>query len=88
MGERVVFYAANHKYDSIEKPMRQQGMGSPRTIIIEDDVWLGAYSIILPSCKKIGKGAIIAAGSVVTSDVPSYAIFGGNPAKLIKSRNE
>ena len=54
-------------------------------IIIEDDVWIGANTIIC-SGVKIGQGAVIAAGSVVTKDVPPYAIFGGNPAKLIRYR--
>lgn len=55
-------------------------------IIIEDEVWIGANVTIL-SGVTIGKGAIIAAGSVVTKDVPSYSIIGGNPAKIIRYRN-
>jgi len=53
---------------------------------IEDDVWLGHNSVILPSVNKIGRGAVIAAGSIVTKNVPSYSIVGGNPAKVIKYR--
>lgn len=88
MGEGVVFYASNHKFDRLDIPMLKQGMSEPRTIEIDDNVWIGAFSIILPSCSKIGYGAIIGAGSVVTKDVPEYAIIGGNPAKIIKFRNE
>lgn len=54
-------------------------------ISIKDDVWIGLNSIIL-SGVTIGKGAVVAAGSVVTKDVPDYAIVGGNPAKIIKYR--
>ncbi len=53
-------------------------------ITIEDKVWIGPNSIILKGI-KIGEGAIIAAGSVVTKDVESYTLVGGNPAKKIKS---
>jgi virginiamycin A acetyltransferase len=52
-------------------------------LVIEDEVWIGTNAIIL-SGLTIGKGAIIAAGAVVTKDVPPYAIVGGNPAKLIR----
>jgi virginiamycin A acetyltransferase len=54
-------------------------------IIIGNDVWIGNGSILLPGV-KIGNGAVIAAGSVVTKDVPDYAIVGGNPANIIKYR--
>jgi len=51
---------------------------------IEDDCWISAGVIILPNV-KIGKCSIIAAGAVVVSDVPSFSIYGGIPAKLIKN---
>nr|WP_315026738.1 CatB-related O-acetyltransferase [uncultured Chryseobacterium sp.] len=58
---------------------------SKGNIIIEDDVWIGSNSVIL-SGVKIGRGAIIGAGSVVTKDVEPYAIVAGNPAKKIRNR--
>jgi len=54
-------------------------------IIIGNDVWIGAYSIIL-SGVKIGDGAVVGAGAVVSKDVPPYAIVAGNPAKIIRYR--
>ncbi|WP_100405631.1 CatB-related O-acetyltransferase [Bacillus solitudinis] len=54
-------------------------------IIIEEDVWVGSNSVIL-SGVKIGRGAIIGAGSVVTKNVPPYSIYAGNPARLIRMR--
>lgn len=53
--------------------------------VIGNDVWIGRESIIMPGV-KIGDGAIIAAYSVVTRDVPAYTVCGGNPARLIKAR--
>ncbi|WP_462405921.1 CatB-related O-acetyltransferase [Gracilibacillus sp. Marseille-QA3620] len=55
------------------------------SILIGDEVWIGDNALIM-SGVHIGKGAIIAAGSVVTRDVPPYSIVGGNPAKVIKYR--
>ena len=57
-----------------------------KDVIIEDNVWLGNRVTILPGV-KIGEGAIIQAGSVVVKDVPKYAIAGGHPAKVFKSRD-
>ena len=65
----------SEKYEAISKG----------DIIIEDDVWIGQNSIIL-SGVHIGQGAVVAAGAVVTKDVPPYAIVGGVPAKVIKYR--
>ena len=56
-----------------------------KEVIIEDDVWLGTRCIILPGV-RIGAHSVVGAGSVVTRDVPPYAIVGGVPAKLIKMR--
>ena len=57
-----------------------------KTIVIEDNVWLG-NRVTITGNTTIGEGAIIAAGSVVCKDVPPFAIVGGNPAKIIKYRN-
>lgn len=53
---------------------------------IENDVWIGNNALILPSVKRVGNGAIIGAGAVVTKDVPDYAIAAGNPARIIGYR--
>ena len=56
-----------------------------RGVVIEDDVWVGTRAIILHGV-TIGRGAIVAAGAVVTNDVPRYAIVGGSPARVLKFR--
>lgn len=55
-----------------------------RNVIIEDDVWIACMSIILRGV-HIGQGAVIAAGSVVTKDVPAWSVVAGNPAKVVKT---
>ena len=62
----------------IERPLFSKG-----PVIIEDNVWIGEKASIMPNV-KIGKGAIIGANSVVTKDVSSYSIVGGNPARVLK----
>jgi virginiamycin A acetyltransferase len=94
------FLHANHRYDWITTSSQLWGpvtpeiaemhmkMGHPTCngdIIVENDVWIGAKSTIM-SGVKIENGAVIAACSVVTKDVPPYAIVGGNPAKIIRYR--
>ncbi|MDD3320946.1 MAG: DapH/DapD/GlmU-related protein [Paludibacter sp.] len=86
MAEDVLFLGGNHNFENIEIPMGHQGGGGKTPLQIEDDVWIGARAMILPGCKHIGKGVIIGAGSVVTKDIPDYAIVGGNPARVIKYR--
>lgn len=56
------------------------------TCVIGDDAWIGAGSLILAGCRGIGVGAVVAAGSVVTRDVPDFAIVAGNPARRIGER--
>ena len=84
MAPRVSLYAENHNFDSIDVPMKDQGVATA-PIIIEDNCWIAANSIIL-SGVRIGKGSVIAAGSVVTKDVAPYSVMGGNPAKKLKTR--
>ena len=87
MGPNCTMYSRNHAFDRLEIPMCKQGFQEEKTIVIDDDVWIGGNVIILPG-KHIGKGSIIGAGSVITKDVPEYAIVGGNPAKIIRFRDE
>ncbi|WP_128548358.1 acyltransferase [Larkinella soli] len=83
---RVSIYAENHNFSSILEPMKDQGV-TRQFVIIEDDCWITANSVILAGV-RIGRGSIVAAGSVVTKDVPPYSIVGGVPAKVIGNRAE
>ena len=84
IAQNVVLRSSNHCFTHLSIPIRYQGH-DPGFIVIEDDVWIGANSVILPNV-KIGADSIIGAGSVVTKDIPSHSIYGGVPAKLIKLR--
>ena len=82
----VTFLNSNeHRFDLIGKMMWDSGRGDEEAIIVEDDVWIG-FGAILMSPLHIGRGAVIAAGSVVRNDVPPYAIVAGVPAKLVRMR--
>jgi virginiamycin A acetyltransferase len=82
----VMLMPTNHAFASRDLPIRHQGFApSKGGILIEDDVWVGANAVILDGA-KIGRGAIIGAGSVVTGEVPAYEIWGGVPAKKIGVR--
>lgn len=82
----ILVMGGGHKYDRLDIPMGEQGDIGRTSLVIEDDVWIGARVTILAKNYKIGRGAIIGAGSVVTKEVPPYAIVAGNPAKVIKYR--
>lgn len=85
MGPRCVIYTYNHRTDDLTKPMCEQGITDEMPVIIGDDVWIGGNVTILPGV-KIGSHSIIGACSVVTKDVPEWAIVAGNPAKVKKFR--
>jgi maltose O-acetyltransferase len=87
MGEDVLVIGSTHLFDDRNIPMCFQKMGKVTKLVIEDDVWIGSRSTILQNVRKIGQGSIIGAGSVLTKDVPPYAIVGGNPARILKYRN-
>jgi maltose O-acetyltransferase len=86
MGPDVKIYSRNHKFERLDIPIGKQGKNYYETFI-GNDVWLGANVIVTAGC-RIGDHAIIAAGAVVTADVPAYAVMGGVPAKIIRYRNE
>ncbi len=86
MGEDLLSLGGGHNYEHLYIPMGKQGNKPSTPLHICSDVWIGARAIVLPGCKCIGKGVIIGAGSVVTKVIPDYAIVGGNPAKVLKSR--
>lgn len=81
-----VISPANHEYRDPLTPIRMQRfMPSKGGVVIEDDVWIGAHCTLLDGT-HIGKGSIIAAGSVVNGKVEGYSIYAGAPAKKIRER--
>lgn len=86
MGEDVLFLGAEHSIERTDVPIaRQVGIGKVPLLIVGNN-WIGSRVIVLPGCKRIGEGAVIGAGAVVTKDVPDWAVVGGNPAKILKMR--
>ncbi len=87
MGPRCVLLASSHRTSSVDVPMNVQGFVEDRVITVEDDVWIGAGVTILPG-RRIGRGSIVGAGSVVTVDVPPWSVVAGNPARVVRDRRE
>ncbi|WP_068171241.1 CatB-related O-acetyltransferase [Neokomagataea thailandica] len=98
IGPKVLIILGNHRYDTVTTypfktlkafwPEAEDAVDdhtSKGGIIIGHDVWVGARAVIL-SGVTVGSGAIIAAGAIVTKDVPPYSIVGGNPARVIRYR--
>ncbi len=85
IGQELLVYTQNHAMARTDIPMRQQGMTDVNPVAIGNDVWIGSRVTILPGV-HIGDGAVIGAGAVVTKDIPPYEIWGGNPARKLKSR--
>ncbi|WP_413815224.1 CatB-related O-acetyltransferase, partial [Desulfosarcina sp.] len=95
IGPGVKIFQANHPMDwpSMHPYFYRKDLGYVENegivrgaLDIGHDVWLGANTIITPGCSKIGHGAVVAAGAIVTRDVPPYAVVAGNPAAIKKYR--
>lgn len=86
IGRELHIVGGGHYYLNKEMTIGQQGAKSKSQLEIEDDVWIGERVTILSNVTNIGKGSVIGACSVVTHNVPSYAVVAGNPARVIKYR--
>ena len=89
-GPEVAIHGGNHRTDLVGRFMVEVGEAEKRPeddlgVVIEDDVWVGTRATILHGV-RIGRGAIVAAGAVVTRNVPPYTVVGGVPAKPIRTR--
>jgi len=82
IGSEVEIITCSHNIDSEDWEHKSYG------IKIEDYVWLATKAFILPSCRKIGKGAVCAAGSVLAKDVEKMSIMAGNPAEHLRRRKK
>jgi len=95
MANGIYLRSANHRFEDLTLPIVRQGHESKRieyqgklySIVIENNVWLGAKSIVLTGA-FIGEGSVVAAGSVVSSAVPPFSIVVGNPARVIANRKK
>ncbi len=77
-----------HKHSVKTRALKKNQEILLNALSIGQDAWIGANVVILPGVKKIGKGAVVGAGSIVTKDVPDYDIVAGSPAKSIGRRQE
>ena len=80
IGSETEIITTSHNIDSIDWEHKSYG------IVIEDYVWLPTGIMVLPSCRKIGYGAVVSSGSVVVRNVEAMSVVGGNPAKEFKKR--
>lgn len=87
MGPEVLIYTVNHASSRIDIAIKYQGVTEEKPVVIGAGSWICARAIILPGV-HIGKNVIVAAGAVVSKSVPDYAIVAGNPAVVVKQRDE
>lgn len=85
MGEDVLFLPRNHAYKDSRVLIREQGYMPTERIEVGDDVWIGSRVILLPGV-RVGTGAVIGAGAVVTGSVEPYSVVAGNPAQVVGHR--
>jgi len=86
IADQVTIRDTDHNISSVDQPMIEQGIETS-PVIIGNDVWIAHGAIILKGV-TVGEGSVIAAGAVVTKDVPPYAIVGGVPARVIRFRKQ
>lgn len=86
IGYGATILTTNHRFQDKKMSIWNQGVIC-EPVVIENDVWIGARAIILPGI-RIGKGAVIGAGAVVTKDVSPYTVVAGVPARELKKRGE
>ncbi len=86
LAQGITVTALNHNFADTNRRIDEQGI-STNPVVIGDDVWIGANAVILPGV-TIGRHVVVAAGAVVTKDVPSYCVVAGVPAKVIKEVRE
>jgi acetyltransferase-like isoleucine patch superfamily enzyme len=82
LAQGITVTALNHNFADTNKRIDQQGI-TTKTVCIGDDVWIGTNAVVLPGV-TIGSHVVVAAGAVVTKDVPDNCVVGGVPAKLLK----
>lgn len=82
LAQNIVMSGLNHNYEDLSKPISEQGV-TTAPIVVEDESWIGSNSVVLPGV-TIGKHCVVAAGSIVTKDVPPYSVVAGNPARIVK----
>ena len=87
IGRQTHILHGNHEFSRTDIPINEQGIKEYKTTIIEDDCWIGMRTFMTPG-HIIRRGSIVAACSVITKDVDEYSIVGGNPARIIKYRNQ
>ena len=86
LAQGITVTALNHNFADSNRIIDEQGI-STKPVVIGDDVWIGANAVILPGV-TIGRHVVVAAGAVVTKDVPDYSLVAGVPAKEIKKLRE
>jgi acetyltransferase-like isoleucine patch superfamily enzyme len=85
LAQNITLSGLNHNYEDVNLPIHVQGV-STSPIIVEDDAWIGANVVVVAGV-TIGKHSIVAAGSIVTKNIPPFSVAVGNPARVIKTYN-
>ena len=87
MGSGIHIYVHNHRFDTSDVPIIDQGHYVSQEVVLKKGCWIGANTIVLPGV-TIGENAVVGAGSLVTKDIPPKALAAGNPARIIGNVGE